>query len=106
MRINLPFFGAKKEKVCLFGVNAENLFIAKSAEKANVLFYGSATAADKAALRTWGMPLSPLATPAHSEQQKKPLSTASQPSESHSTLSIRTQISVQFPSISARSSKN
>ena len=62
MRINLPFFGAKKEKVCLFGVNTENLFIAKSAEKANLLFYGSATAADKAALRTWRMPLSPLSS--------------------------------------------
>lgn len=60
MRFNLPFFGAKKEKVCLFGVNVENLFIAKSAEKANVLFYGSASAADRAALRTWRMSLSPL----------------------------------------------
>lgn len=60
MPFKLPFFRSKKEKVCLFGINAGNLSIAKSAEKAKILFYGSASVSDKQILRSWGMRFSPL----------------------------------------------
>lgn len=63
MPIKLPFFGNKRENVCLFGVNVGNLSVARSAEKAKVLFYGSASAADRQALRDWGFRLSPLSSP-------------------------------------------